>query len=172
MSKRKVLAYAQRLDKIAEEVEKNYSAYGLSEREAAAFVHQIDTLSDRMMESHGINPRYLEQIKDALVVERDADEPHLDTFHSPADDVKEHDADEEALKHMDQQHDSFHRPLEDGFGQPGLIHADKGEDMDKEEEKHDDDKEASLLDWWDEDPREASTDYWEAPTQRKTDYWD
>ena len=167
MSKRKVLAYAQRLDKIAEEVENNFSAYGLSEREAAAFVHQIDSLSDRMMESHGINPRYLENVRDALVIEHDADEPHMKTFHSPADDVVEHDADDEAVKHMDQEHDSFHRPLEDGMNAPGLIHAGEDEDMDE-----DDEKESSILDWWDE-PREASNDYWDdAPRGRKADYWD
>lgn len=164
MSKRKVLAYAQRLDKIAEEVETNFSAYGLSEREAAAFLHQIDSLSDRMMESHGLNPRLLENIHDAIVVERDTDEGHLDTF-APSNDVQEHDADDDAIKHMDQPHNSFHRPIEDGMMQSGLVHADEDEDMDKEEEKEE--KESSARDWWDDEPREASHDYW----SDKTDYW-
>jgi len=172
-NRRKVLAYAQRLDQIAEEVETNFPSYGLSSRQAQAFVYQIDSLADRMMASHGIDPRYLEEVREALVVEHDADEPHMKTFHSPHDDVVERDGDDEAIQHMDQPFNSFHRPLEDGMGQPGLIHADEDEDMDGDEGK-----ESSVGDWWGEAPsRRASTDYWgggsrkASRSSRKTDYW-
>jgi hypothetical protein len=171
MSKqRKVMAYAQRLDKIAGEVEQNFLEYGLTARQASDFIFHLDSLSDRMMESHGIDPRALLDVKESLVIERDSDEPHLDTFGDK--DVQEHDADESAvMRHLQDasNSDEFHNPLVDGFGNDKLIHAEEDEDMD-------DDKESSYQsDWWDAPvapSRRASTqDYWGESTKGKTDYW-
>lgn len=176
-NRRKVLAYAAHLDKIADEIERNFEAYQLSEKQAQEFIHSIDSLSDHMMAAHGINPQALsihDDVREALVVERNADEPYMDTFGQPS--VLEHDADETYVKeHMDDlDDDAFHNPLVDGMGNDKLIHADEDEDMDDDE---DDDKEASFDYWNDEPSREAGrSDYWDdtprESSRRKTDYWD
>lgn len=157
-NRRQVLAYVRQLDALADKVERTYRDMGLTQKQASAFVYQVDSLSDHIMEANGMDPQALanEDVVDSMVIQRDEDEPYLDTFGQPA--VHMRDEDEPYVDHMnDMTGDEFHNPLVDGLD--GVIHA-SGEDY------WSDDREAG--DYWNDEPknsRTASVDYW------NDDYW-
>jgi hypothetical protein len=159
-NKRKVLSFAKCLDRMAEEIETNYGAYGITSEQAASFTASSDRLADYIMQTNGIDPKYFEtQERESMVHERDEDEDHLDTFGNPA--VIEWDADDtDTMSHMnDLNGDETRYPLEGD-----TVEAGCDDDMEEDEEE-DDDKEASFTDYWNDSGREAQVDYW------SDDYW-
>lgn len=76
-----------RLDRIAAEVQKRYASWGMKMPEAKALVNGLDKLADDL-ESHffggdSLLRRQVELLKHAKVIQKDADEPYMDTFNAP-----------------------------------------------------------------------------------------
>lgn len=169
--RRTILAYASRLDKIAEEVENNFTAYDLTQKQAQDIVYQMDSLADRMMESHGIDPQALSEGREALVLDRDSDEGHIDTFDGKA--VLERDDDDQyVMDHFEggSNSDEFSHPIIDGIDTDLVEASDDDDDEEctcgKNKKKDDDDD--------DDDSKESSSNWWEESkkSSTKADYWD
>lgn len=77
-----------RLDKIAGDVQANYTSMGMTQEDAKRFVNAVDKMADEL-ESHfygqdSLQRRALEIAKQAKVIQKDSDESYMDTFNNPS----------------------------------------------------------------------------------------
>ncbi len=76
-----------RIDRIAAEVQARYASWGMEMPAAKALVNGLDKVADEL-ESHffggdSLLRRQVEVLKLAKVIQKDSDEPYMDTFNAP-----------------------------------------------------------------------------------------
>ena len=76
-----------RLDKMASHIQTNHEKWGMSFDEAKGLVNDLDKTADEIEKlAYGEDSmlrRQVEVLKTAEVVQRDSDEPYMDTFKNP-----------------------------------------------------------------------------------------
>lgn len=86
--KKKASELLGRLDRIAAEIQANHSAWGMSLEDARPLVNGLDKLADdleaRFYGPESLQRRQVEILKSAKVIQKDSDEPYMDTFNSPS----------------------------------------------------------------------------------------
>ncbi len=88
-----------RLDKVAAHIQDNYKTWGMSFETARAIVNDLDKTADEI-EVNAFGPESLQKRQHevcAKVIQRDADEPYMQTFENPMKPIKT-DADEPYMR--------------------------------------------------------------------------
>lgn len=90
-----------RMDRIAQEIQKNYAVWGMSKSAARELVNQIDKIADSTETAFygkaSLSQRQIEVLKSAKVIQQDSDESYMATFNSPQG-VHQQDSDEPYMK--------------------------------------------------------------------------
>jgi len=173
LTKREIIAYTKRLDKIATEVQGNWNSYGLSKKAAYDFCLHVDSLSDRLERLVGLD-------RQAKTLETQPDEPYMDQFNQHGVQDGEGDTDEPYMDHMKKDpHGQFHEETLEGEPQSELSNTKSAswyrfaDDADEEEKKEEEKKEAST-DYWGESKTSSTDDYWndsKVAGKDSDDYW-
>ena len=73
-----------RLDKVASDIQKNHTMWGMSFEAAKGLVNHIDQIADdfekKAFGEESLKRRQVEILKTAEVIQRDSDEPYMDSF--------------------------------------------------------------------------------------------
>ncbi len=109
------------LDKVAATIEANYQNWGMNFEDAKRIVNQLDVVADSV-ESNVYGPaslqrRQIEVLKTAQVLQKDSDEPYMDTFNKPTA-VHQQDADEAYMSAYQDDQTAAVRGGRDAAGKP------------------------------------------------------
>lgn len=155
LSMKQAKSYTSELDKLADDIESNFSEYGLNRREARDICYRIDYLSDKI-------ERTAAKKKEAVGIETEEDEPYMDWYDVGGVVDDQQDADEPYMDQFDvaDAENQFGAPLE-GETERQLKNSPP---MDQVEETP---RQASEDNWYERSKREASGDNWYERSKRQ-----